>query len=177
LLLRDAPVAVGRSASVPADDACAQAQPADIEPVLLQPHLPKLPKDRAEREASASPMALAFIGWVQQSLASRAFKYNQTGAPVHFVEHGMALVSPLIFKLYAATQVPAAQIETHALQVQREVIKAAWHVPGPNKSNILSYQVIGRGGAKAGKLAAVVLSEPGRFVAPVPPSNPALKLQ
>jgi hypothetical protein len=72
--------------------------------------------------------------------------------------------------------VPEAQIDEHALRVQREVIKAGWHGPGPNHTNILSYRVTGRGGVQAGKLAAVVLAQPSRFVAPVPPSNPALAL-
>jgi hypothetical protein len=183
LLLQDAPAAIGRSVSVSAatetDDAAAAAVPkvaASITPVVLEPRLPKLRRDKADREANASPVALAFISWLQQSLASRALKYNETGAAVHFVAHGMALVSPLIFKMYAATQVPETQIGEHALLVQREVVKAGWNVLGPNNTNILSYQVTGRGGVKAGHLAAVVLSEPGRFVQPVPPSNPALSL-
>ena len=174
LLLQDEPQTTGRSAG--------QIQPrqpaSGVEPVVLEPYLPRLPKshDRQEREATASPVALDFIAWVQHSLRDRAIKFNETGAPVHFVELGMALVSPLIFKLFAATQVPESAIAEHAMQVQREVIKAQWHVPGANKTNILSFQVIGRGGVKAGKLAAVVLAEPIRFVRPVPPSNPALTL-
>lgn len=95
---------------------------------------------------------------------------------MHFVPEGMALVSPLIFKLYAATQVPEAEIVDEAMRVQREVVKAGWHVAGASRKNILSYQVIGRGGTEAGRLAAIVLTSPGRFVQPVPPTNPVLKL-
>jgi hypothetical protein len=40
----------------------------------------------------------------------------------------MALVSPLILKLYAATQVPEAEMVGHAMEIQREVMKARWHV-------------------------------------------------
>ena len=42
-----------------------------------------------------------FMHWVQQSLTQREMKFNEAGAMVHFVEQGMALVSPLIFKKYA----------------------------------------------------------------------------
>ena len=42
--------------------------------------------------------------------------------------------------------------------------------------HILRYSVIGRGNAVVGKLSAVVLVEPDRWVLPVPPVNQALKL-
>ena len=71
----------------------------------------------------------------------------------------MALVSPLIFKNFAATQVPESEIDDHMLLVQREVVKARWHVVGPGNVNILRYRVLGRGGTAAGKLAAVVFKE------------------
>ncbi len=147
-------------------------------PVLLAPRMPALPKS-ADGGAPAEPSARAraFMGWLQSSLASRRLKYNQTGATVHFTAEGMALVSPLIFKTYARELGHEDDADEHGLQVQREVIKAGWHMMGPNKANILGYEVIGRGGATRGKLSAVVLIAPDRWVAPVPPPNPALKLR
>ena len=92
----------------------------------------------------------------------------------------MALVSPLIFKQYARETGPEAEADMMGLQVQREVLKAGWHLMvaarGSGKVNILSYEVIGRAGVAVGKLSAVVLSDPDRFVLPVPPVNPVLKL-
>ena len=70
-------------------------------PVVLTPALPELPHETAAKKKEPSAAAMEFIGWLQRGLASREIKYNETGAPVHFVEEGMALVSPLIFKLYA----------------------------------------------------------------------------
>ena len=122
-------------------------------------------------------MALEFITWLQQGLANRELKYNETGAMIHFTAEGMALVSPLIFKTYAATQdLSDTNADAHALQVQREVFRAGWHLMGPGKSNILKYQVLGRGGIAVGKLSAVVLIRPERWVMPVPPSNPVLQI-
>ena len=154
--------------------------PAEPGPVLLAPQLPELPQEAAARKAEPSPTALAFMQWLQQGLASRQIKYNEAGAPVHFTSEGMALVSPLIFKLYASETGPQADADTDGLQVQREVIKAGWHrmtsAQGSGRLNILRYAVLGRGGVAVGKISAVVLTEPDRWVMPVPPANPVLQL-
>lgn len=127
-----------------------------------------------------SATALAFIRWLQQGLASHDIKYNEAGAPVHFTPEGMALVSPLIFKRYADESSPELDADIHGLHVQREVIKAGWHrmtsAQGTGRINILRYEVLGRGGTAVGKISAVALSEPDRWVLPVPPSNPVLRL-
>ncbi|MCB4321949.1 hypothetical protein KOE80_07020 [Alcaligenes sp. 13f] len=49
-------------------------------------------------------------------------------------------------------------------------------VEGGGKVNILRYQIIGKGNVPIASLAAVVLMDPDRFVLPVPPVNPVLKL-
>ncbi|WP_234264900.1 MobH family relaxase [Hydrogenophaga sp. NFH-34] len=166
--------------SGPPPEVLARAAPTQFQtaPVILSPFLPELPHETAGRPSEPTPAAVAFIEWLQQGLSSRALKYNETGALVHFVAEGMALVSPLVFRTYAAETGAAsdAQVEAQALQVQREVIKAGWHLMGPGKVNILKYQVIGRGGVPVGKLSAVVLTQPDRWVVPVPPVNPVLKL-
>jgi hypothetical protein len=146
-------------------------------PVILSPCLPELPHETTDKPSKPTPAAVGFIEWLQQGLSSRALKYNETGALVHFVVEGMALVSPLVFRTYVSDSGAAsdAQIDAQAMQVQREVIKAGWHLMGPGKVNILKYQVIGRGGVPVGKLSAVVLSQPDRWVMPTPPVNPVLK--
>ena len=150
------------------------------DPVVLVPRLPELPQQAASRKAEPSETALAFLQWLQQGLASREIKYNETGAPVHFTAEGMALVSPLIFKHYARETGPESESDMTGLQVQREVLKAGWHLmvagKGKGKVNIVSYEVVGRAGVAVGKLSAVVLTDPDRFVLPVPPANPVLKL-
>jgi integrating conjugative element relaxase (TIGR03760 family) len=143
--------------------------------VLLRPNLPNI-ANVAGKQHKASDAALEFMRWVQTSLVDRTIKYNESGAVVHFVPQGMALVSPLIFKLFAencvGTDGPADEIAMH---VQKDVIRAGWHIAGPNRTNIIKFTVHGRGDAVVGKLAAVVLFEAGRWVQPVPPSNPALR--
>ena len=150
-------------------------------PVVLTPALPELPHETAAKKKEPSAAAMEFIGWLQLGLASGELKYNESGAPVHFVEEGMALVSPLIFKLYARETGPEEHADATGMQVQREVIKSGWHRmgigSGGGKVNILRYQVIGRGNATVARLSAVVLVDPDRFVLPVPPANPVLKLE
>lgn len=147
-------------------------------PIVLMPFLPDLPHETAGKQSEPSATAMAFVSWLQAGLASRELKYNETGAMIHFTAEGMALVSPLVFKAYVAEQdsVKDSEAEAQALQVQREVIKAGWHLMGPGKTNILKYQVLGRGGVPVGRLSAVVLIRPDRWVMPVPPSNPVLQL-
>ena len=154
---------------------------AGTSPVVLTPALPDLPHEVAAKKKEPSATAMEFMEWLQRGLTSREIKYNETGAPVHFVDEGMALVSPLIFKLYAREIGPQEQADSTGMQVQREVIKSGWHRmatgSGKGKVNILRYQVVGRGNTVVARLSAVVLVDPDRFVLPVPPPNPVLKLE
>lgn len=147
-------------------------------PVLVSMFLPDLPHESGNKQVEPSETATAFIKWLQHGMASRSLKYNEAGAMIHFTAEGMALVSPLVFKAYVADQdeLNDAEASAQAMQVQREVIKAGWHLMGPGKSNILKYEVIGRGNVPVGKLSAVVLIRPERWVLPVPPSNPVIRL-
>ncbi len=126
------------------------------------------------------PMAVAFVEWLQRGLASGSMRYNESGAMVHFVEQGMALVSPRIFKAFAdEAGEDDGETRTRAAKpggiVQRHVIKAGWHVVTAGANNIQHYAVIKRNGELAGKLAAVVLKQPERWVNPVPARNPNLR--
>lgn len=134
-----------------------------------------------------SQLAISFMQWLQGGLADGSIKHNELGAPVHFVKHGMALVSPLIFREYASQfgesltgeQDPAPEASPGpgessrtGLVVQREVIRAGWHVPAPGGLNVWAFQVKKKGSARASRLSAVVLRDPHRWVMPVPPPNP-----
>lgn len=131
--LDDLPTVVVRARSEP------QAHRADEpQPVLLLQQLPKI--DGQERPGhEPSELALDFMRWVQQGLVDSDLKFNETGAAVHFVEQGMALVSPLIFKKFAQEHADLAESPTElATKVQREVIKCGWHLPAANRTNIVA---------------------------------------
>lgn len=168
--LDELPAIMPRTAPQPSGPA-----PAEPQPVLLVQQLPRLATDQDKPAPQPSELALAFMRWVQASLVSRELTYNEPGAAVHFVEQGMALVSPLIFRMYARETAGEAQAQDLGARVQREVIKCGWHLPAANRTNIVRYAIHSRGGV-AGHLSCVVLVEPSRWVQPVPPSNPALKM-
>ena len=144
-------------------------------PTSLAHHLPKIPSPGGK---PVSELAVRFIRWLQSGLAQRQLKYNETGAPVHFVAEGMALVSPLIFRLFAESEAIAATgADDAAIEVQREVLKAGRHVQLPGGKNIHQYQIIGRGGAKTNaRLSTIVLASPEQYVSPVPPVNAVLAI-
>jgi len=115
--------------------------------------------------AEPTPLAIAFIEWVQHGLASGGLTYNEPGSPIHFLPAGMALVSPRIFRDYAET------VGESSNAVQQQVIAAGWNVKAAGNSNILHFAVVKRDGVRAGKLSAVVIEQPERWVNPLPPIN------
>jgi hypothetical protein len=149
-------------------------------------HTDASPPKAAKGAREPSEAAIAFMQWVQQGLGEGSLKYNEAGATVHFVEAGLALVSPAIFREYAERfGEPAAAPGTSAksgadrvgLSIQREVLRAGWHVPSPaDGTNIWTFNVSRRGGAKTSKLSAVVLADARRWVMEPPPPNPTLQL-
>lgn len=157
---------------------------ASIGRVALHNDAPVPKAVKGAREPSET--AVAFMRWVQQGLGEGSLKYNEAGAAVHFVEAGMALVSPAIFREYAVQfGEPASAVGTGAksgadrvgLAIQREVLRAGWHVPSPaDGTNIWTFSVSRRGGTKTSKLSAVVLADARRWVMEPPPPNPTLQL-
>jgi hypothetical protein len=124
--------------------------------------------------------ALRFMGWVQEGLASGRLRFNESGALVHFVPEGMLLVSPRVFREFAKVHgedgrgaAAADEAAQPGKGIQRQVLRAAWHVRADKGVNILTYHVV-RGGRTISQLSGVVIEEPERFVNPVPPANPVL---
>lgn len=155
-------------------------RPASTPVALPGPTLPKLPGEAkgTGQAKKASATAIAFMQWLQHGLQTREILYNQSGAPVHFVPQGMILVSPAIFRRYAEENeetAPEGKPDRLGLNVQREFMKAGWHLPSA-EGNIWQFSVLKRGGVASSRLSAVVLGQPERWVVPVPPPNPALKL-
>lgn len=189
--LDDLPVLKGRTVGAGTHDSPPPQQPPSASagrpaapgapgPVLLLQPLPPIETAQDKPPPEPTPLALAFMRWVQMSLVNRELKFNETGAAIHFVEEGMALVSPKIFKEYARNGDREdghedLSVEELTAKTQREVIKCGWHLPAANRTNIVRYEIHSRG-AVVGHLSCVVLINPGQWVQPVPPRNPALKM-
>jgi hypothetical protein len=195
--MKDAAEAAGNSATTQAasNDHAAQEAPwspqasaataaAPIGRVALHNDLP--PRRAVSAGKEPSETALAFMRWVQQCLGDGSIKYNEAGALVHFVEAGMALVSPAIFREFAtrfgepppaAGAIVKSGADRVGTSIQREVLRAGWHLPSPaDGTNIWTFNVSRRGGTKTSKLSAVVLADAQRWVMEPPPANPTLQL-
>lgn len=129
-----------------------------------------------------SEAALKFIRWIQEGLASGELPYNRSDAMVHFVEGGMMLVSPLIFRKFAelfgeaGDGIPSEKSGgAIGTGIQRQVTNAGWHkVTGSNKSNIQKFIVAGHDGSGKKIISGVVILDPVRFVNPLPDVNPSI---
>jgi integrating conjugative element relaxase (TIGR03760 family) len=154
-----------------------------IAPMRL-PDKPIKPDRLAKPKAIAhgpSEAALRFMGWLQQGLANGGLAFNETGAMVHFAAEGMLLISPRIFRHFAERFGEQGDGTPSSLTgdklgtgIQREVIKAGWHLLGPRKTNVHKYQVVRRNGKGGSQLSVMIIREPQRFIEPVPPANPHL---
>jgi integrating conjugative element relaxase (TIGR03760 family) len=144
------------------------------------------PVKREGVTADVPDAARRFMRWLQQGMADGSIPINESGALVHFVAEGMLLVSPRIFKEFAkrfgedgrgrsAPPGPAGVGDDRdcGKSIQRQVLRAGWHVRSEKGVNILTYQVT-RGGRAVSQLSGVLISNPERFVNPVPPANPVL---
>lgn len=152
-------------------------------PQLLPPVSPALPvpSRSGSKDANAPPeAALRFMSWLQAGLADGTLTFNQAGAMVHFVREGMLLVSPRIFQRFAkafgedgrgAVSSASPEKKDLGIGIQRQWLKAGWHIRGEKGINILPYQVL-RGEKPAARISGVVIADPQRFVSPVPPANP-----
>jgi hypothetical protein len=149
-----------------------------LKPVAVALPFPDEPRKQAR---DVPPAAARFMNWLQVGLANGEVLYNQSEAMVHFVEDGMLLVSPAIFKAFAekfgesgegqADMDPAP--EKRGAGIQRDVLKAGWHRKNAG-TNIWRYQVVSRGVAGA-SLNGVLIEHPETFVSPVPAANPHLR--
>jgi len=137
---------------------------------------------QAPAKKPPSSAALRFMRWIQEGLAEGTMAYNRSDAMIHFVEDGMMLVSPLIFRRFAElfgedgegtpSDKPAMKLGTG---IQRQVTNAGWHlVSGDKKSNIQRYTVIGADGQGKKLISGVVIVDPARFVNPLPANNPCI---
>lgn len=115
-----------------------------------------------------------FIEWVRQGIADGTLPVNVRGALVHGVEDGLLLASPGIFRAFVRCD-GAGQAEPidPAKRLQREVLRAGWHLRADGGVNLHGY-AWKQDGRAAARIHGIVILSPGRFFDPVPAINPAL---
>ena len=125
-------------------------------------------------DAAGAERPRRFMEWVRQGIADGTLPVNVRGALVHGVEDGLLLASPGIFRAFIRRD-GAGQSEPGdaAKRLQREVLRAGWHLRADGGVNLHGY-AWKQDGRAAARIHGVVILAPQRFVDPVPPINPAL---
>lgn len=169
--------------NAPSQSAVNHVESTAPKPQLLSPVSPACPVpplSGGEEAKSPPEAALRFMSWLQAGIADGTLTFNLRGAMVHFVKEGMLLVSPRIFQHFASAfgedgrgKGSSASRENKDLGfgIQKQLLKADWHIRREKGISILPYQVL-RGGKSPAPISGVVIANPQRFVSPVPPANP-----
>jgi len=125
-------------------------------------------------DAAGAERPRRFMEWVRQGIADGTLPVNVRGALVHGVEDGLLLASPGIFRAFIRRD-GAGQAEPGdaAKRLQREVLRAGWHLRADGGVNLHGYAWKQEGRAAA-RIHGIVILAPSRFLDPVPPINPAL---
>jgi hypothetical protein len=125
-------------------------------------------------DAAGTERPRRFMEWVRQGVADGTLTVNVRGALVHGVEDGLLLASPGIFRAFIRRE-GAGQAEPGdaAKRLQREVLRAGWHLRADGGVNLHGY-AWKQDGRAAARIHGIVILSPGRFVDPVPAINPAL---
>jgi hypothetical protein len=124
--------------------------------------------------ATGSERARRFMAWVQQGITDGSLPVNTRGALVHGVEEGLLLVSPRILRAFIQhDDAGQEQANDVAKRLQREVLRAGWHLKAEGGVNLHAY-VWKQDGRPAERIHGIVILAPQLFFDPVPALNPML---
>ena len=163
------PMSVPPDAPEPLSGAAeATAEPATVAPEVGGPEFLDGVDD------TGSERARCFMAWVKQGVADGTLPVNVRGALVHRVEDGLLLASPGIFRAFVRQEGTGRdEPRDAAKRLQREVLRAGWHLQADGGVNLHGYAWRQDGGPDV-RIHGVVFLAPARFVDPLPPVNPAL---
>jgi hypothetical protein len=115
-----------------------------------------------------------FMSWVHQGISNGSLPVNARGALVHGVEDGLLLVTPHIFREFVRHEGAGHDdCNDAAKRLQRELLRAAWHLKAEGGVNFHVYAWKQDGHAEE-RIHSVVILAPERFFDQVPARNPAL---
>jgi hypothetical protein len=144
-----------------------------IEPPRVAPG-PEEPEFLDGVNAAGSERPRRFMAWVRRGMTGGTLPVNVRGALVHGVEDGLLLASPGIFRAFIRQEgAGAGEPGDAAKRLQREVLRARWHLRAEGGVNLHGY-AWKQDGRAADPIHGIVILSPGRFLDSVPPINPAL---
>ena len=161
--------------SVPSDapEPQSSAAEATAEPATVAPEVGG-PEFLDGVDGTGSERARRFMAWVKQGVADGTLPVNVRGALVHRVEDGLLLASPGIFRAFVRQEGTGRdEPRDAAKRLQREVLRAGWHLRADHGVNLHGYAWRHDGGPDV-RIHGVVIVAPARFVDPLPAVNAAL---
>ena len=114
-----------------------------------------------------------FLSWIREGLHNGSIKFNGRDALVHRVPEGLLLASPAIFRTFISAQGSEAESADVLKRLQRDVLKAGWHLRSDGGVTLHGYAWC-KAGKPVAKLHGIVITAPQRLVYPLPPVNGAL---
>ena len=161
--------------AVPPDASEPQSSAAEAtsEPTLATPEISGL-EFLDGVDDTGSERARRFMAWVKQGVADGTLRVNVRGGLVHRVEEGLLLASPGIFRAFVRQEGTGRdEPRDAAKRLQREVLRAGWHLRAEGGVNLHGYAWRHDGDPDV-RIHGVVILVPTRFVDPLLPVNPAL---
>ncbi len=156
-------------------------------PTLLRPVL-VYHAHEAEADAQLAPDVVEFIAWLQAQLGSGEAELNTGRAFLHTLPEGLGLLSPQAFKVYCAMQHSeikhpmerpqslSRDTEERWPRLQKALKKSGLLLRSPDggaNDFFHAYEVIDRD--TRARLNFMILTEPERFFARLPPPNALLR--
>jgi len=132
------------------------APPSTVEPEFLE-----------DVNAEGRALAQQFMAWLRDAVAGGTLPINRPDALVHVVAEGLLLASPRIFREFARERAAAEPASDAAKRVQRDVLRAGWHVRANGGVNMLCYERT-RTGRGPTRVTGIVIRDPQRFLDPLP---------
>lgn len=124
--------------------------------------------DDTENESAARHPPSEFLTWLREGIVGGRLKANTADARVHYVEDGLFLVSPAVFRDFAGV--------SGWESAQKKLLKLRLHRKTAQDTNIWTYRVVGE--KKSGALLrGLLLPDPEELLGiAVPRVNPVLHL-
>lgn len=108
---------------------------------------------KSERNSALNEFSGQFFKWLNVQFKMRTLDVNKQGAPIHFVDGNMCLMSPIIFKKFIGSNQfkeikmdESIDLSDRALlkKVQFKIFESNLHVKDVDMKNILSFDIQGR---------------------------------
>ena len=139
-------------------------RPAPVLPVAPTTVAPAFLEDV---HAEGAALAQQFMAWLRQGVLDGTLSVNRTDAQVHVVNEGLLLASPRIFREFARERAGPEPAGDAAKRVQRDVLRAGWHLRAGGGVNMLCYEMT-RAGRSPTRITGIVIRDPRRFIDPLP---------